>query len=64
MEPYQERVVEEKKELALKIDKLANFMNGPGFNQVLQMEQHRMRVQHAAMMTYLLALAARIAAFS
>ena len=63
MEDYQERVVEEKKELDGKITKLAAFVFSEKFASVVKDEQKRMQQQLYVMMDYSRCLQERIAAF-
>jgi len=62
MEAYQERVVEEKKELDDKIEKLAAFLQTDTFGNLPDVEQARMTRQKRAMKEYSKALGERIAA--
>ena len=64
MPPYQERVVEEFKELAERASKLNTFLMGSMFDNLPRAEQFRMVRQHAAMKTYAEVLRERIAAFA
>ena len=64
MEPYQQRVVEEKAQLDDKRQKLADFMQGPNFKTVQSLEQGRLYLQEAAMQFYSNVLGQRIEAFS
>lgn len=66
MEPYQERVIEEKKELDQKLLKLENFIfrsNGKWFD-VAEDERLRMVKQYGYMSDYSRVLGERIAAFA
>lgn len=63
MEPYQERVIEEKRELDDKIEKLKTFMNDEVFDELPQKEKENMSIQLSAMFTYSSALKSRIEAF-
>ena len=64
MKDYQERVVEEKKELDSKIDKLSNFLDfSRDFIALNQAEQVRMKMQRLTMKQYSDLLAARIDSF-
>lgn len=60
---YQERVVDEKRELDKKIEALSAFMNGAIFDTVPREEQARLHWQIVAMKSYSAALGERIAAF-
>jgi len=62
MEPHQQRVVEEKRELDEKAARLAAFIALPTAT-VSTAELGRLRVQHAIMDAYCTVLAERIAAF-
>jgi len=62
-EPYQERVILERKELAEKTNKLVAFLFGVTFNSLDAMEQARLLKQYACMQFYLGILDERIAAF-
>lgn len=61
--PHQVRVVEEKKELDKKIDKLTVFLFAPTFNALDESEKARLRLQHSVMKLYSEILGQRIAAF-
>lgn len=65
MKPYQERVIQEKKELDEKMDKLRNFINagcpGVGSNDA---EVKRLSRQMEYMFDYSRVLGERIAAFT
>lgn len=64
MEPYQERVVEEKRALDEKLAKLEKFLfHNPGVLDVPKEEHLRMAKQYCHMMDYSNILAERIAAF-
>jgi len=64
MEPYQIRVVEEKKELDQKLLRLRKFFEGKNFQLVEPDEQARMRRQEVIMTDYSNILAERINAFT
>lgn len=64
MEPYQERVVEEKQDLDQKIMRLEYFMALPEFPMVSGEEQDRMAWQLTLMKDYSTVLKERIASFS
>jgi crAss001_48 related protein len=64
MEPYQERVIEEKKELDEKIEKLAAFIESDAFISVSTREKVRLHRQEVLMQLYSKVLADRIEAFS
>jgi hypothetical protein len=64
MQPYQERVVAEKKELNEKIDKLKAFIvESPIFKTLSADEQRRLNRQYDVMVEYSSILGARIEAF-
>ena len=62
--PFQERVIEEKDELADKIQKLAAFIAGHVFPMLSDDEQARLFEQYDVMQTYLNILKVRIAHFT
>ena len=64
MEPYQQRVVDEKTELDEKLNKLRKFIGGETFVEINLMEQHRLRQQHGFMVQYSQVLQERIDAFT
>jgi hypothetical protein len=63
MQPYQERVVQEKTELDIKIGKLNSFIESPKFYTVTQLERRHLIRQMQAMGTYSDILGERISAF-
>lgn len=65
MKPHQERVVDEKRELDEKADRLRIFLETAGDDgrNVDPAELSRLRVQHAIMDAYCAVLAERIAHF-
>jgi hypothetical protein len=63
MQPHQERVVTEKKELDEKIDKLDAFRAGTIFPTLAEDERDRLNKQLSSMRQYSGVLADRIAAF-
>lgn len=63
MQPYQERVVEEKADLDSKIEKLAFFLAGEKAQNLPPGENPRMTRQLAAMREYSAVLGERIACF-
>jgi hypothetical protein len=63
MEGYQVRVVEEKKDLDGKIERLRAFMWGPDFLKLPPEEQRRLRRQEMIMELYSDVLDERIGAF-
>jgi hypothetical protein len=64
MEPFQERVIEEKAELDKKCEALRQFLNSEGYRNLPLEERQRLRDQWDAMNTYSAILFERIAAFS
>jgi len=63
MQPYQERVVEEKRELDEKLAKLREFIVGEAFASVDENEQVRLKAQESAMTVYSSILGDRISNF-
>lgn len=63
LQPFQQRVVEEKTELDAKLAKLTTFFDTPVFLQLDIAEQHRLTYQKTAMTEYSRILGQRIAAF-
>ena len=63
LQPHQQRVVDEKKELDEKRDKLIVFFCTPVFAALDQSEKDRLRLQHGVMGLYSEILGQRIAAF-
>jgi hypothetical protein len=63
MKPHQERVIQERKELAEKRDKLNTFLTGDTFKTLDEAEQKRLIVQCGWMNGYLDTLDERIACF-
>ena len=63
MEAYQKRVVEEKKELDEKLEKLIVFLDSDKFDRLPPEEQDRMSRQQEVMEEYSDILGERIAAF-
>ena len=63
MQPYQQRVVDEKSELDGKIEKLSAFIESDQFVRVDEEERDRMRQQLRTMQTYSGILGERIDAF-
>lgn len=63
MLPYQQRVIDEKKELDEKLLKLFNFFSTDAFNKLDSAEKGRLRIQHSIMMAYSEILGQRIANF-
>lgn len=64
MSTYQERVIEEKRELDEKRQKLLEFFNTDIFRGLTQAEKDRLRTQHSVMGVYSEILHQRISAFS
>jgi hypothetical protein len=62
-QPHQQRVVDEKRELDIKIDKLQSFFSTDIFMSVDEAEQDRLHCQYQVMKAYSLILASRIKAF-
>lgn len=63
MAPHQQRVVDEKTDLDLKIDALYNFFHGNIFDTLPADEQDRLSRQYSAMCEYSKILGERISAF-
>ncbi len=63
MQPYQERVVTEKKELDERREKLGSFIEGAIYQSLPEAEQNRLTQQALAMTAYSTILGERIAAF-
>lgn len=63
MQPHQQRVVEERKELDIKRDKLTEFLKGDFFRTLPADEQERLNRQLAIMDSYSGVLAERIVHF-
>lgn len=63
MQPYQQRVVDEKAELDARRTKLATFMYSDTYAEVDPAERNRLEKQLRAMTAYSDALAERISAF-
>jgi hypothetical protein len=63
MQPHQQRVVEEKKELDEKREKLGAFIEGKLYQTLPEAERDRLSQQAIVMMTYSTILGERIAAF-
>ena len=63
MPPYQQRVVEECRELRGRLDKLNQFVETEMFNQLLPVEKGRMLRQRSLMADYADVLDERIANF-
>ena len=61
--PHQQRVVEERDQLAERIEKLAAFTEGPLFQTLCEAEQRRLLSQAVAMDEYVAILNERIEAF-
>ncbi len=64
MEPYQERVVAEKKELDERLSKLDAFGRTDFFGKLPPDEQGRLNRQHSIMESYSAVLGERISAFT
>lgn len=63
MQPHQERVVTEKRELDAKIEKLDAFLHGDIYPTLSPEERSRLTRQHCHMKDYSNVLGERIAAF-
>lgn len=63
MEPYQQRVVDEKRELDEKLDKLIEFVKTDAFKLINSEEQGRLKRQLAIMEQYSMVLSERIVHF-
>lgn len=63
MQPHQQRVVDEKTELDIKITKLSDFSNGDIFKTLPDDEQERLTRQFNIMRDYSAVLGERINAF-
>jgi hypothetical protein len=63
MLPYQQRVIDEKRELDDKREKLNTFFVSSHFRNLDQAEKDRLRMQHQVMGLYSQILQLRIAAF-
>jgi hypothetical protein len=62
-QPHEQRVIEERKELDAKIDKLYRFLEYDALGRVPSEELARLRLQYQAMRMYSTILGQRIAAF-
>jgi len=62
-QPYQQRVIDEQTELAIKLGKLRTFNKGEVFQSLRLDEQLRMQMQERAMALYIWILNSRIADF-
>lgn len=63
MEQYQQRVVAERDEAYVRLEKLGNFIDSPAFAAVEKEEQHRMIEQRCIMEMYVRILGERVAYF-
>lgn len=63
MQPYQQRVIDERIDLDAKIKRLADFLNGDAFRLLVVDEQNDLRSQLEEMKTYCGTLCRRIARF-
>ena len=63
-EPFQQRVIDEQTELAIRLGKLQEFNRGEFFVSLPVNEQLRLQMQANAMRLYLYILNLRIGAFS
>lgn len=64
MKDYQQRVIDEQKELRIKIDKLQNFFDLDTFKNLDGQEKDRLQRQYLAMQDYSQILNERIVAFN
>lgn len=64
MQPHEQRVLDEKKELDEKISKLSDFMHGDTFANLPGVDQGLLMVQIRAMKMYSEALSQRIQQFA
>lgn len=64
MQPYQQRVIEEKTELDDKINKLSYFRVSGEMSKISDDERHLLNLQHHAMTTYSHVLALLIKSFN
>lgn len=60
---FQDRVIAERAELAVKFDRLCDFLGGPGVEEIDPVERWRLKRQSEVMGAYLAVLDDRIAAF-
>lgn len=60
---FQDRVIAERAELAAKVDKLGDFLGGPGVEEIDPVERRRLKRQSEVMGAYLAILDDRITAF-
>ena len=63
LEPHQQRVVDENKELKEKIDKLQSFMLSPKWKELQDIDQYLLSSQLQVMQTYSQILFQRITRF-
>lgn len=63
LQPWQQRVIDEKNELDERVTKLSIFIESPAFNEVDVMEQNRLRIQLELMLELQDVLLARIRVF-
>lgn len=64
MEQWQQRVIEEQKELEQKLKRLNGFFDGPNFPKLPSRTQHLMTAQFHAMAAYEIIISLRIEEFS
>ena len=64
MRDFQQRVVDEQKELDEKLSKLTGFTTTEAFTRLPQAEQHRLHTQRHIMSLYSLVLGQRIDSFT
>lgn len=63
LQPHQQRAINERVELEIKIEKLAQFINGSVFNALSNNDKLILRLQCAAMVMYSSILETRIETF-
>ena len=61
MQPFQQRVIEERNELVIKFENLEKFIESDFFNSIPRDEQRRLIKQSAIMHAYISILVERIA---
>jgi hypothetical protein len=64
MQPFQQRVIDEKKELDEKLQRLGAFFDNETFNGLPEDERIRLKRQESLMQAYSEVLGERIAAFT
>ena len=63
LQPWQQRLIDEKNELDERVTKLSIFVESPAFKEVDRDEQRRLRIQLELMLELQVVLLARIRAF-